>query len=137
MATNPAAAYGRDIKCFDDADAILSSAQGLDVVQQAAYHRLTNDTVLGVGGADWGFNVVKLCGMPMARVAGMPPIISAYLQKDQRIRTAAVSLQPVAAGVGLWRVILTATCITALGPFSLVLGINDVTVAILEGDDST
>lgn len=136
MATNSAAAYGRDLKCFDDADAIFSSVQGIAVVAQSAYHRLTNDTVLGKGGADWGFNVIRLCGMSMARLAGQQPLISAALQKDPRIRTAEVSLQPIPAGAGLWRVILTVTCITALGPFTLILGINDATVAILEGDDS-
>lgn len=141
MSTNPAEAYGKDVRCFDDADALWSDVTGLGVVVQDVYHRLTNDSVLGSteeavnpDADNWGFDVTRLAGMSIDDLASMPPVISAAAQKDPRVATCDVSIQSKrVVGGRFYNVILTVICTTALGPFRLVLGINDVTVAILAG----
>lgn len=136
MAQNTPSAYGTDLLCIDDADELFSDVTGIQVVAQDAYHRLTNDTVLGEGGEDWGYDVTKLLGMTTAQIAAMPPTISAALQKDERIQAADVTItQNKRVGSQLWSIIITAICYTAEGPFTLILGVSDLTVAILAGSN--
>lgn len=144
MSANDPTAYGRDVRCFDDADALWSEVTGLGVIAQDVYHRLTNDSVLGStdeepnpDAENWGFDVQKLAGMSIDDLASLPPIISAAVQRDPRIATCDVSYQSKrTVGGRFYNVILTVVCTTALGTFRLVLGINDVTVAILGGFSS-
>lgn len=141
MSKNAPETYGTDVAAMDDADGLFSPVTGLGAVRQAAYHRLTNDSVLGTTDPDepnentddWGYDVQRLAGMRTDDIASIQPTLSGVLQRDPRIDSADVSIQQTRVGSSLWSVVLTVTCTTALGPFSLVLGINDVTVAILGG----
>ncbi len=131
MARNPASSYGIDIACMRDADSLFTSATGLDVVKQAAFHRVTTESVLGPGGSGWGFDCRRLLGMPASKLSTMQPTISEVLQRDDRILGADVSLTQTTTR-GLADVRLKATCITAEGPFDLIMNVLDLTVGDLE-----
>lgn len=147
MSANPADAYGKDILCIDDADDLFSDVTGLAVVAQDCYHRLTNDSVLGsIDGEppneetdNWGFDVTRLVGMRSDKIPGVTPQIAAALEKDPRVKTAEVIVKPErfrAPNGQLFDLTLAARCTTPLGTFTLVLGISDVTVAIIGGSPS-
>lgn len=132
MAINKPSAYGRDVRCVTDADPLWTEVIGVDVVKQDAYHRLTNDTVLGPGGDGWGFDVRKLIGLPASELTAYQPTISEVLQQDPRIDTADVILSATTSN-GLAAVRIEATCTTVEGPFKLVKLVTDLTVDDLEG----
>lgn len=133
MAINPAIAYGRDIACGTDADELWSSATGVAVVRQAAYHRLTNDDVIGPGGDGWGYDVRRLLGAKSSIVATISPVLSEVLQRDPRIETADIQVRAVRLASGLDDVSVRVRCTTAAGPFDLVLSARDLTTATIEG----
>lgn len=143
MSANPADSYGRDVLCVDDADPLFSDVTGLAVVAQDCYHRLTNDSVLGsIDGEDpneetdnWGFDVQRLAGERSDRVSGFSARIADALQKDPRVKTADVIVKPqrFISNGQLFNLSVAARVTTALGTFTLVLGINDVTVGIISG----
>lgn len=132
MAVNNPAAYGRDVRCVVDADPLMSEVVGLDVVVQDAIHRITTDAVRGPGGEDFGFDCTRLLGMPTGDLAALQPTIAEVLQRDTRIDTADVTLTATTTN-GLADVIIKATCTTALGPFSFVKSVLELTAADLEG----
>lgn len=131
MARNAPAAYGVDIACLRDADALFTPATGLDVVIQSAFHRLTTDSVLGPGGDGWGFDCRRLLGMRGAKLAAMQPMLSEVLTRDERIETADVTLTAVRTN-GLDDVRIEVTCATALGPFTFVRTVIGLTTADFE-----
>lgn len=131
MARNVPSAYGTDIACTRDADALFSSVTGLDVVKQAALHRLTADSVLGPGGDGWGYDCRRLAGAPASKLQGLQPVLSEVLQRDDRILAADVKITATTTR-GLADVRIEATCLTAEGPFDLVLNISDLTSATIE-----
>ena len=132
MARNPAAYYGRDVACVLDADPIFSSVTGIEVVRQAAYHRLMCDDVLGPGGDGWGYDCRRLLGMKSSRLVAMGPVLSSVLQRDERILTADVRIESVQTN-GLQDVRITVTCTTDAGPFSFVMSVADLTAGTIEG----
>lgn len=132
MASNPATAYGSDIACIVDADALFSSATGLAVVVQDVIHRLTTNDVLGPGGDGWGFDVRQLVGAPAARITSMQPVLSEVLQRDPRILTADVTLTATTSAAGLADVLLDVRCTTSAGPFALILPVSQLTGAVIE-----
>lgn len=136
MAANDANAYGVDLYCFDDADANYSEVNGLPLIKQSAYHRLTNDVILGEAGdpdvEEYGYDVTKLPGMPADRLQGMQAVLAEVLQRDDRIETADVELTSTTNAAGLTDVIIKVTCTTALGPFSFVKSVSALTVDDLE-----
>lgn len=132
MAKNSASAYGKDVACMRDADSLFSAVTGLDVVRQAAFHRITTDSVLGPRGDGWGFDCRGLLGMSTRELAKMQPTISEVLQRDDRILSADVTLTSTTTR-GLADVVVKATCITAEGPFDLVVNVLDLTIGMLEG----
>lgn len=136
MAANDALAYGVDVASVVDADALFTEAVGLDVVKQDAIHRLSTDNILGPDGEGWGYNTVRLLGMPDTQLAGMSPILSEVLLRDERIDTADVAVQPFDNGDGTRSVRILVECDTALGPFSFVKAIGNLTLADLEGTDT-
>jgi hypothetical protein len=131
MARNAASAYGRDIRCVRDADALFTEAVGLDVVKQDAIHRLTTDNVLGDDGTGslviegWGFDVRRLLGMSASKLASHQPILTEVLTRDPRIDTADVQLERTVTA-GLEDIVITVDCTTALGPFRLVRRVSDL-----------
>lgn len=126
MATNPASYYGRDVACVLDADELFTEAVGIDVVRQDAIHRITTDDVLGDDGTGslmvvgWGFDCRRLLGLSTLKLTAHQPILAEVLTRDQRVQQADVTLTPVRTN-GLADVALFARCVTALGPFEIVI----------------
>lgn len=131
MAKNAPSSYGKDIRCYTDADALFSTVTGVDLVKQDAFHRITTDSVLGPGGDGWGFDCRRLLGMSTRVLAGMQPFLSEVLQRDDRIQSADVTLAATTTR-GLADVIIKAACVTEEGPFELVMSVQDLTAGILE-----
>jgi len=136
VARNPAANYGTDVGCILSTDVLFSSVTGIDVVRQDAYHRLLTDSVLGPAGDDWGYDCRRLLGAKDSQIAAIQPLISEVLQRDERIEQASVRVRSSSTGTGLRVVTVEATCQTALGPFDLVLTIDDVTVSTIDSQTS-
>lgn len=139
MAANAAALYGRDIRCVVDADSMLSTCEGIEVVRQHAYHRLTVDNILGDDGtgsfviAGWGFDTSRLAGMTTSRLAAQQPILSEVLQRDPRVLTADVRITPTIVN-GKADVTIDASCETSLGPFTLsIKSVSDLSATDLVG----
>lgn len=137
MAQNPAAAYGRDVACVEDADEFFTDIEGLGVVMQDAIHRITTDSVAGDSeeAFDWGYDCRRLLGMPADELAAMPPILVEVLTRDDRIDSAEVTLTATTTR-GLADIEIAVTCTTAAGPFSFVKSVLDLTGADLGGTAS-
>jgi len=140
MAVNDASAYGRDIRCLFDADEFFTSVEGIGVVRQHAFHRITTDDVLGDDGTGsfvirgWGFDVRRLLGLPASELPAYQPILSEVLQRDERVETADVKIEATSNDNGTADVAIEVQCTTALGPFSLVIpSIQDLTAEVLGG----
>jgi hypothetical protein len=131
MAVNAAAAYGSDVACLVDIDELCSGLDGIDLVRQDAYHRITTDDVLGPDGDGWGYDVRKILGMPMARALMIGPTISAALTRDDRILTADVALTPTTRPNGMDDILMEIHCHTAAGPFDLTTTISAIVAAEL------
>jgi hypothetical protein len=133
MAQNPPANYGLDIACVTDANPFWSTAVGLPVVEQDAYHRVTNDDVLGPGGVGWGRDVRRLLGARTSTLAAEQVMFAQVLQRDQRIQSATVAITPTRRADGLADVRFVAVCVTAVGSFDLVIpSILDLTAGTIE-----
>jgi hypothetical protein len=132
MAINPPNQYGRDVKCISDADPLFSEATGLDIIVQDAIHRITTENVLGPGGDGWGKDCRKLIGKPQQELDAEAPLYAEALERDERIDSADVALTAVTRN-GLADVQIAATCQTALGPFSLIKSVRDLTADDIEG----
>ena len=134
MARNAPAAYGSTLR--EDSFDVVTGAEG---VALDAMHRLTNETVLGPGGEEWGLDVRRWSGMPADRLPRMAPIVSEVLQRDERILTADVEIvatDPDAAGLVF--ATMTIDCTTAPGPFRRVFSLASASLTditnILEGE---
>ena len=136
MAYNKPAAYGSDLGCILSTDALFSSATGIDVVRQDAYHRLLTDSVLGPAGDGWGYDCRRLLGAPDAQLASFSALLSEVLQRDERITSAQVSIVSSRTSSGLRVVTVRARCTTAAGPFDLVLSVDGVTVSTIDSKTS-
>lgn len=136
MARNPAADYGTDLGCILSTDVLFTSATGIDVVRQDAYHRLLTDSVLGPAGDDWGYDCRRLLGAKDSLIAAIQPLLSEVLQRDERIQQATVNVTSSSTGTGLRVVTVKATCVTAAGPFDLVLTIDNVSVSTIDQQTS-
>lgn len=138
MSLNAPELYGRDVRCMNDADALFTEAQGLEVVRQDVFHRLTQDDILGDDGSGslrvvgWGFDVRRLLGADARTLAQVQPRLVEVVLRDQRIDFAEVELTPIVRN-GLADVRLVVLGQTALGPFSLIKNISEITAADLVG----
>lgn len=135
MSRNPAASYGRDIRCLTDADELFTEVEGVELVRQDALHRLMTDNILGDDGTGteshvivgWGFDVRRLLGMSASKLAAHQPILAEVLMRDERIETADVVLTKTTTN-GLDDVALSVNGTTALGPFSIVRNVSEMGV---------
>lgn len=131
MSINKPSAYGVDIACVRDADPLFTSATGLALVQQDAFHRVTSDSVLGPGGDGWGRDARRLLGQTARQLALEQAIFAEVLQYDQRILSADVKITAIVTK-GLADVRFAATCITDEGPFDLIFNVSQLTSAKIE-----
>lgn len=138
MSRNAPELYGRDVRCFSDADALFTEAQGLEVVRQDVFHRLTQDDILGDDGSGslrvvgWGFDVRRLLGADARTLAQVQPRLVEVVLRDQRVDFAEVELTPTVRN-GRADVRLVVLAQTALGPFTLIRNISEITAADLVG----
>jgi hypothetical protein len=132
MATNPAADYGRDIRCVTDADEQFSDATGLDVLYQDLVHRVTCDDVLGPDGDGWGRDCRRLLGMKTTELKKEEAIYAEVLTRDPRVSTATVKLTPITSSKGLADVLFDASGTSSLGPWRFVKPVSELTLADLE-----
>ena len=138
MSHNAPELYGRDVRCMSDANALFTDAQGLEVVRQDVFHRLTQDDILGDDGSGslrvvgWGFDVRRLLGADSRTLAATQPLLVEVIMRDQRIESAKVMLTPIVHN-GLADVRLEITAKTALGPFTLIRNISEITATDLVG----
>ncbi len=132
MARNPASLYGTDLACYRDATPLFSSVTGIEVVRQHAFHRLTADSVLGPGGDGWGFDCRRLAGAKRSALAGLQPVLSEVLQRDERILAADVKITETSTR-GFSDVRIEARCLTEEGPFELIFNVSELTSAVIEG----
>lgn len=127
MTTQAPETFGRDIYCgpaTEDADAVFSEVDGVQLVKQDLRHRLTTPSVLGPSGnGDGFFDVGSLLGSTAGTVASYQAKIKRVCLVDQRIASAAVIVTETAAN-GLVVTTITINCATALGPFRLAFRLD-------------
>jgi hypothetical protein len=126
--------FGRDTSCTTG----MRTGQlvsGVRLVAEASYRRLSTPRGSLIGGEDeanYGLDLAGKIGSAATHdeVAALPAQVEAELLKDARIETVNVTIvQTITGPSAAWTVTVEAT--TALGPFSLVLGVADVTVQLL------
>lgn len=141
MAYNARAVYGLTVDTSTgDVDEFFSTIDGPEGVAQDALHRLTNKTVLGPGGEDFGVDIREWCGMPIERLIRRGAVVSEVLQRDERVKTADARIRVPTSPkwAALYTAILTIDAMTDAGPFRRVFAFTDKSVAditaIWEGD---
>lgn len=126
---------GEDILCFDDVDEGFATVTGLDLVKQDVYHRLLQTTILAIDESthtvvneDFGIDVRDYLGRGLTPddVSSIQPEIDAAIQRDERIQfseTTCTASQTQDTNEEL--ITISIQCETALGPFSLVIGVSE------------
>lgn len=126
--------YGYDTSCTDSLRTGRFSS-GVKLVAEAAYRRLITQRGSLRGGEDeanYGFDLIGRLGSTTSasESAALQDEVQSELLKDERIESVTVSVSSVTKGPSVsWTVNVEAT--TALGTFSLVLSVNDVTAQLL------
>jgi hypothetical protein len=127
--------YGRDLRCWDGINT-GRFAQGVDLVVQALYRRLTTSrgTLRGSAEAEaFGFDIAAYLGdvgIELALVS-MPSLIQAELLKDDRVLEIVVLVAETEPGV--LEVSISGALANAGETFALTLAVDEVSVAILTG----
>jgi phage baseplate assembly protein W len=120
--------FGTDLSCTDDLDPAMAEVSGITLLAQAIYRRLTTPRGALWEDPDYGFDVRELLSSTMtpAQIASIPGQVRTEVQKDERIQSADVRVMRTTAlelEIGI-------TCVTELGPFSLVLSVTAAAVAL-------
>lgn len=123
-------ALGVDILAPDDLDPRFILCNGFVCFGQDIVHRLSTDPGTLVDDADYGYNVRQLLnkGYTNSELAGFAPVIGHEVEKDPRAQDATVTIVAV---TGLYQLQIGIQGQTAQGPYTLVLGVNNLTVALL------
>jgi hypothetical protein len=126
--------FGKDVSCTTSMR-VGRYATGVRLVAEAAYRRLTTPRGMLLGDedeADYGIDLTELIGEvdSASLAASLPGRIVAELRKDERIEDATVSIASTKSGPSTTYVIQV-TGETSEGPFTLQVGVSDVTVELL------
>lgn len=130
MTTN----FGRDVSCTTSMRTGRFST-GVRAVAEAAFRRLRTPRGMLHGDEDeknYGLDPLGLVGSVRTKAdeAALPGRISAELTKDERIETVTVRVLSTKVGPAThWKIYIDAE--TAEGPFSLQVGVDGVTVELL------
>ena len=126
--------FGKDLSCTTSIMTARYST-GPRLVAEALFRRFTTPRGMLQGGEDeqnFGLDLAALVGSvstPSA-VAALPGQIEAEALKDERVESVTVSVTSTTVGPATsWNITIKAQ--TGAGPFSLVLGVSGVTVALL------
>ncbi len=132
--------FGKDTSCTDE----LRTGRyvtGLRLVAEACYRRLTTPRGTLRGGEDeqnYGLDLAQFVGStnPRAVEASLPGRIANELTKDGRVDSVEVDILTT-TDAGLVTFAITVAVETAEGPFTLQVGIDDVTVSLLGFSEET
>jgi hypothetical protein len=122
--------FGTDIACVNDIDGVMSLTNGLRNLGSAIARRLITPRGGLAYAPDYGFDVRGLLnsGQTDDFVTAAQQAIELECEKDERVEAAAVLLEFNEQASTL---LITIQLTTADGPFTLVLSVSAVTVAIL------
>lgn len=124
--------FGKDIRCTDGLKT-GSYSQGVRLVAEAIYRRLITRKGQLLGSPDYGLRVADFLGADTSpgEITRATNLIKQEVLKDQRVDSVDVVVTEVEIGAERdWTITIEA--FTGLGPFTLVLGVSDVTIALLE-----
>ena len=126
--------FGRDTSCTTKLRT-GRYATGSRLVAEAAYRRLTTPRGMLRGGedeADYGLDLLGLVGSVATKsdAAALEGRIGLELAKDERIVTATATVVSVTEGART-TFDITVEAETTSGPFTLQIGIDDVTIELL------
>lgn len=138
-----ASVLGIDFFCFTDCDPQFRTVEGLPVVVQWAFHRLTTDSLINAAG--WGKDVRNLVGRADTdeTAAALGPQLAAVLQQGVVLDDGTEQVSMIeAANVVVTRAIveglgddfdlvLTVDGQTAAGPFAFVMGVGKTVAQII------
>jgi len=130
MATN----FGREVSCMTEMRT-GRFATGTRLVAESIFRRLTTPRGMLRGTEEegnFGLDLTELIGSVSTKsdAASLPARIQAEILKDERVESVTVRVVDESDGVAkFFTVFIEAT--TAEGPFSLTLGIDEVTVGVL------
>lgn len=104
-------------------------ATGNQVVAEAVLRRWTTSRGQLIDDPNYGFNVMDLVNADLGKkdIAYAQQQLSQEAQKDERVRSAVVTVTLSAAGL----LNIAATVTTAAGPFQLVVAVTEVSVTLL------
>jgi hypothetical protein len=126
--------FGRDLSCTDKLRTGRFATKAR-LVGEAAYRRLTTPRGSLRGGEEeqnYGLDLLELIGSASTKTdaASLPSRIRSELEKDERIETVEATVTRVQNGPATeFEIVIVAT--TSLGPFTLTLAVDDVTVSLL------
>jgi len=121
--------FGTDLSWGDDLDPAGRMVTGIDLLGQAALHRLTTTRGGCLDAPDNGLDVAELLslGMTAAELAAVPGQIAQELRKDERFLDAEVVVGRLTDGFNL-----TIRITPSAGPdFELVLSIADAATKLV------
>ena len=126
--------FGRDTSCTTSLRT-GRFATGARLVGEAAFRRLTTPRGMLRGGEDeanYGLDLTALCGStnPDRDAAALPGRVRAELTKDERIQSVETTVTVTKDGPEITFDILI-EAVTAAGPFTLQIGIDELTVELL------
>jgi hypothetical protein len=130
--------FGTDTLCVDSLRT-GRMATGVMVVAQRAYHRLITPVGMLRGGEEeavFGFDLSGLIGRPAMSTASIAGRIKSELLKDRQILTVSVDVLQSTVGASVSYTI-TIECTTDVGPFELVLAVDDVSASLLRISEVT
>jgi hypothetical protein len=127
----------KDFSCLDDFDDRFSLTDERGLAVMDIYHRLTNDTVCSIDPDDvdaneYGKDVTKLVGHIVTKesAAAEGPLLSGVLQRSDRIDTADVTVELLEEEE--YALKITIEAVTMAGPLRLVVGVSELSAALLE-----
>lgn len=130
--TNPSTFYGTDSYCVSDLQKVSQQVTDpVQIIAQRVARRLqTPRGALALIGGDpnFGYDVrlLVLAKQTPGWMTASQSLIQAEVQKDDEVLSCAVQVQPM-TGSG---VSITVNCVASDGPFSLVLTVDALTVAV-------
>jgi hypothetical protein len=132
--------FGRDTSCTTSLRT-GRMATGARLVAESCFRRLTTPRGMLRGGEDeanFGLDLTDLVGGVTTRsdVEALPGRIKAELSKDERIESVDVFVTDTSEGV-LKSYAVRIEAITGAGPFTLAVGVDDVTASLLGIEEGT
>jgi len=121
---------GTDLSCVSDCTPDFAEATGRLCLAQAVARRLLTPRGGLVDDPNYGFDLTGYVNddVSTADLARIQANTEAECLKDERVEAADVTLSVSTAGLMIGKIILT----DSVGPFTLVLSIDEVTVSILK-----